>query len=229
MSRRSAGARARAFVFVAALGASLGTARGAGGHFAVDDAALLDPGQCQVEVWLERDPGPRTLSHVGPDCRVGALELGFNVDHLQGDVSSTLVGPQLKWAHAIGERASVGAVALASWSSRGARLATTGAYAIVTLQVAESVWLHGNGGRDWFADTSPTSRAGVSLEWHAAPAWSLIGEHFRQFGLNASRLGVRWQASPALSIDLSRAGGTGTTLDPWWTIGANWTFAPRPR
>ncbi len=207
----------------------MGDGRAVGGHFAVDDAALLDPGQCQVEAWLERDPGARTLSHVGPACRVGAVELAVNADHFRDDVSSTLVGPQIKWARAIDERTSVGAVALAGWSGRTARAATTGAYAIVTVRFAERVLLHVNGGRDWFAAKSPTSRAGVALEWQAAPDWSLIGERFRQIGLTASRIGVRWQASRAVSIDLSRAGGTGTALDPWWTLGANWTFAPRPR
>ena len=56
-------------------------AHAAGGHHAVDDAALLDVGKCKVEGWLERETGgTRTLAHAGAGCRVGPVELGLNLD-----------------------------------------------------------------------------------------------------------------------------------------------------
>lgn len=54
-------------------------AQAAGGHPAVDDANLLEPGQCKLELWGERESGAaRTLVHAGPGCRVGAVELGLS-------------------------------------------------------------------------------------------------------------------------------------------------------
>jgi hypothetical protein len=57
---------------------------------------------------------------------------------------------------------------------------------------------------------------------------SPIGERARQFGASAARVGMRWQASPAFSVDLSRAVDTGSTLDPSGTLGASSSFAPWP-
>ena len=61
--------------------AAVSSAQAAGGHHAVDDAALLEPGQCQVETWFDHElGGERRLLHVGPGCRVGAVEFGLNFD-----------------------------------------------------------------------------------------------------------------------------------------------------
>jgi hypothetical protein len=215
---------------VAALCCALaGEGRAAGGHFAVDDATVLDPGQCQVETWVERHAAAGTLTHVGPGCRAGPVELALNADHLRGESSATLVGPQVKWVGAIDERVSVGVVALAGWTGHADRYANAALYAIGTVRLADGIWLHVNGGRDWYAVLPPTSRAGVSLEWQATPAWSLIGEGYRQSGANVGRVGVRWQASSAVSIDLSRAWASSTMIAPWWTAGVNWSFGPWSR
>ena len=65
----------------AVLGFALQEAHAAGGHHAVDDAAILEPGECQVETWADRERGgDRTLVHVGPACRIGPLEIGVNLD-----------------------------------------------------------------------------------------------------------------------------------------------------
>ena len=101
-----------------------------------------------------------------------------------------------------------------------------GLHAPVTVRLADGLWLHANGGRDWFGEAPASTRAGVALEWQAAPAWSLTGEAFRQAGFNVARVGVRWQASATFSIDLSGARGAGAALGSFWSLGANWTFAP---
>ena len=62
-----------------------GAAAQAAGHFDVDDAGMLDPGQCQVETWVERHAAAGTLTHVGPGCRAGPVELALNANHLRGD------------------------------------------------------------------------------------------------------------------------------------------------
>ncbi|MGZ8356042.1 MAG: hypothetical protein ACXWVF_05465 [Telluria sp.] len=207
--------------------AAIGESRAAGGHFAVDDAALLEVGECQVETWVELASGRATLLHAGPACRVGAVEIGLDGDRLRvpGERSAITVGPQIKWARAIDERTSVGVVALAGWNGRSGRYVGAGVYAPVTLRVADGVWLHANAGRDWSADAPPAARVGVAIDWQAAPAWLLTGEVFRQAHATVGRLGVRWQPSAAFNVDSSWARGIGASACAWWTIGASWTFA----
>src|SRR5947207_2801992 len=75
----------------------------AGGHFDVDDAGTVDPGQCLVEVWASRTGTRPALDgqHLGPACRVGPVELGLNVDRFSrsGDRSQVFTGPQVKWTY----------------------------------------------------------------------------------------------------------------------------------
>ncbi|QPF73061.1 hypothetical protein G8A07_09125 [Roseateles sp. DAIF2] len=79
--------------------------RAAGGHHGVDDAALLEPGQCQLELWQERGRGNgHRLQHLGPTCRLGALEWSLNLDRSrsagggEGGDTERSWGPQAKWA-----------------------------------------------------------------------------------------------------------------------------------
>ena len=200
--------------------------RAAGGHFAVDDAAILDVGTCQIETWRERADHVGSLLHVGPACRVGPVELAVNADRIQssGVAPKTPVGPQIKWAAAVDDRVSVGLVALAGWQGSAPRYAGATLYAPLTLRVADALQLNVNVGRDWVRDMPTRGRAGVSLEWQSAPEWTIIGERFRQYGSDFARLGVQWQQSNALGFDLSRAVGVGATSAGTWTLGATWTF-----
>ena len=210
-------------------------AQAAGGHFAVDDATILDVDECQLEAWLERGGSASTLLHLGPACRVGPVELGINIDRLQAKHRSpvTVFGPQVKAVAALGDRLSVGVVAIAGWQGDGPHAAVASLYAPVTVRVLPSLWLHGNAGRDWVAGRSASSRAGLALEWQALDRLAVIGEGFRQAGANFERVGLRWQAS-AFSIDLSRAFGASQTARGWWALGVNGSFdvaagARRPR
>lgn len=197
----------------------------AGGHHAVDDAALLEPGQCQLETWLEREAGSaRRLLHLGPACRVGPVELGLNLDRQrpgEAGTSTTLVGPQLKWAHALTERLSVGIAAAASWQGPGARYQGSSLVLPLSLQLSDQWQAHVNLGRDFRAGQADGSRAGAALEWAPNAAWSFMGEGFRDGGTRHWRLGGRWNLRPGLSLDLSRARGLGAQPTAWWTLGLN--------
>ena len=88
-------------------------AHAAGGHHSIDDATILDPGQCQVETWFERTrDGAARVWHLGPACRVGAVELGLNVDALRVSDGGRVdvAGIQAKWAHPLNDALSIGAV-----------------------------------------------------------------------------------------------------------------------
>lgn len=197
----------------------------AGGHHAADDAAMLEPGQCQLETWFERETGTtRRLLHLGPACRLGPVELGLNLDRQRladAGTTSTLVGSQLKWAQALGERLSVGLALSASWQSRAPRYQGSTLVLPLSLQLSDHWLAHINLGRDFRAGQADGSRAAAALEWSPQAAWSLIGECFRDGGTNHWRLGGRWNLTPGLSLDLSRAQGPGAQPAAWWTLGLN--------
>ena len=91
----------------------------------------------------------------------------------------------------------------------------------MSLQLSPQWLAHVNLGRDFRAGQPDGQRAGAALEWAPNELLSLIGERFRDGGLNRWRLGLRWNLTPALSLDLSRAQGLGTQPSAWWTLGLN--------
>lgn len=199
-------------------------ARAAGGHYAVDDAATLESGQCQVETWFDReDGGTRRLLHIGPACRIGSVEVGLNLDRVRlGDSSTTtVVGPQIKWATAVTEQLSLGLAVSANWQSGAPRYLGSMLVVPVSMQLSEQWLAHVNVGRDFRPGPTDSSRAGAALEWIPNAAWSVIGECFRDSGTKLWRLGGRWTLTQSVSLDLSRTQGLGTKPPAWWTLGLN--------
>jgi hypothetical protein len=95
----------------------------------------------------------------------------------------------------------------------------------LTLQLAESLRVDVNVGRDWIHDGASHARGGIAvLEWQATPAWALIGERFRQLGGDFARIGVHWQPGDAIGFDLSRARGLGAASTAGWAIGVSRVF-----
>lgn len=202
------------------------TGHAAGGHFAVDDAAILDPGKCQVEVWRDGADHIGSVWHIGPACRVGPVELAVNADRVdvRDRPTQTLLGPQIKWAASIDDRLSIGLVAVATRRDATPRYVGTTLYVPLTVQLAESLHMHVNVGQDWLQDGPDRGRGGVSFEWQATPAWALIGERFRQLGGDFARVGVHWQPGDAIGFDLSRARGLGAASTSGRAIAASWAF-----
>lgn len=219
------------------LGLAATQAQAAGGHHAVDDAAILDPGQCQVETWTDwRSRNPQGLVHVGPACRIGPVELGLNLERERSDSNGGRIlraGPQLKWAFAIDERLSVGVLATAGWQgtaprqgrATSLRLASGSVVIPVTWQIDEHWRAHLDVGRDFHRAQPSTSHSGAAIEWSAFSSVSFVAERFREGGSNAWRAGLRWTPVQALSIDLSRARGLRADAPAWWTLGFTWAFA----
>ncbi|RYF01385.1 MAG: hypothetical protein EOO32_04190 [Comamonadaceae bacterium] len=205
-----------------------GQAHAAGGHHAVDDAAILEPGQCEVETWIDRERhGPRSLVHVGPACRVGPVELGFNVDRTQlsGQGAATAAGPQVKWAYPLTESLGVGVVVAANGRDRTPRALTGVLVFPLTWQATDTVALHLNLGKDFRRGDEPdTRRSGAALEWAALPAWSFVAERFRESDTNHWRVGARHVLSEGLTVDLSRAQASQRRVPTWWTVGVTWAF-----
>ncbi|MEP7102142.1 MAG: hypothetical protein ABI781_16660 [Burkholderiales bacterium] len=202
-------------------------AQAAGGHFDVDDAAVAEPGHCQYETWLARAPAASaTLFHLGSACRVGPVELGFNVDRFStaGETRSAL-GPQLKWVAdpLVGPLSAGIAWSAAGDLKRGGRPAHT-LYVPLTWAVNDKIALNANLGADWDFAGARTRRVGVSGEWIAHDKLTMIVERVKFAGEWTSRLGARFMLNESISVDLSaaRAGPHATRV---YAIGLNHDFA----
>ncbi|RZI71889.1 MAG: hypothetical protein EOP80_14415 [Variovorax sp.] len=206
----------------------------AGGHFDVDDAGTLEPGQCQYEAWgsrVGRDPAARGL-HLGPACRVGPVEVGLGIDRVatRGERTVTYAGPQLKWTfHGQGadDRLSAALSASATFDvTRGGRAG--GQFVIpLTWRALDSLQLHANLGADWAPGTGArTRRGGVQAEWALNETVSLIAERNRAYDLWTSRIGARFSLTPLISLDVSAARtGRGEQRQRGFVIGLNHEFS----
>ena len=66
-------------------------AQAAGGHHAVDDAEIVEPGRCELEGWHERSSGSGRLLHTEVACRVEPVELAGIAEPQRESGESTTV------------------------------------------------------------------------------------------------------------------------------------------
>ena len=180
----------------------------AGGHHAVDDAAIMEPGNCKVESWLTDAQDGQRLLHAGTGCRVGPLELNGAADHTRQQGSSdTAYSLQGKWATKLRPQLSAGVSFIENWQAhasphdQGSTL-----IGLLSWYPSDTVAAHLNLGRD-FARSGPNlPHSGASVEWTPADGWSLVGERFVQSGAHSPgrralghqrRLESRLQPGPA--------------------------------
>ena len=203
-----------------------GAAQAAGGHHAVDDAEILEPGACKVDGWISRAKGGERLLHLGNGCRVGPVELEFAGEYARdGSNSQTGYGLQAKWAAEWLPGLRVGA-ALGASSQARARPRYQGAalVGLLTWAADENLALHLNLGRDFVHRGRDETRGGVAAEWTVRPGWSLLAERYREEASHFVRGGVRWLASESVTVDLSRAHRLAGEAPSSWTLGLSWQF-----
>ncbi|MEJ7687153.1 MAG: hypothetical protein WKG52_09270 [Variovorax sp.] len=208
-AKRNFPGRAAMAVAVAVFAGSQATA---GGHFDVDDAYLLDPGQCQYETWLSRTRvEPARNFHFGPACRLGPFEVGIAFDRSSTGQSAaeSNLGPQIKWAFFGGSEAPFSAAVAWSTTRNFSTHGKPGRQLLLPLtwRGAENLRVHANLGADWSTgDSVRTSRRGAAVEWALLDdRLSLIAERNRAHGLWTSRLGARLHLTPLVSLDISAA------------------------
>lgn len=193
-----------------------------GGHFDVDDADVLAPGRCQVELWAVRGEVAR-IAHIGPACRVGPLEIGVHFERLSGEErSDRVVGVQLKAAAHWLADVQVGVVAAASRATtEDVSLLTL--FAPVTWSLGADVRLNGSLGVDHLSTRGSTVRAGIGGEWAFHEHVTLLAERLRAFDETLTRLGIRIVLGEQTSIDFSgaRISGSGNRV---WGLGLNVEF-----
>ena len=201
-----------------------GSAWAAGGHHAVDDAAILEQGACEVESWLARSRGGERSLHAGASCRVGPLELGAATDYArQAGTSETGHALQSKWAADLGAGIAVGLSLTVSTQARARpRYQGTTAAALLTWTATKDLALHANLGRDFVHRGPDQNRSGLSAEWSFREGWSAIAERYVEDGSHYARAGLRRSITPAWTVDASHAArlrGPGASS---WTLGVTW-------
>ena len=204
-----------------------GGAHAAGGHHAIDDAVLLEAGQCEAESWLSHAPGGGRLLHAGGSCRVGPVQLGGAGEHVRtsGNPSQTAWGLEAKWAHAVGEKLSIGALLQPAWQAHvSPRYQGVAFIALATWTPAENLALHANLGRDFVHGDRDRNRGGVAIEWSPVQRWTLVAERYREQDTHFARAGARWQAGERWSVDLGRAQRLSGPAPSTWTLGFTRVF-----
>jgi hypothetical protein len=198
-------------------------AHAAGGHHAVDDATLLEPGQCEVEGWVSSARDGTRGMHVGPNCRVGPIEIGAAFDRERADGSGANgYSVQLKAVKQLSTEWSVGA-SLTPFRRPDTVRGTTAL--LMSTWAREPIALHVNFGRDALRGAAGEARAGAAMDWTFLPAWTAVLERYVESRTHYARAGVRWQADDAWNVDVSHAlrlRGPGASM---WTIGASRQFA----
>lgn len=200
----------------------------AGGHFDVDDAGTLGPGQCQYETWVTRiEVEPANVFHFGPACRVGPFELGLNFDRISTpDGRQRTLGPQIKWTF-FGDGAPLNAAL--GWNATYdlTRHGKPGRQVLVpvTWRATESLNVHANVGLDWSPiDGASTRRRGIATEWAVDGRMSLIAERNRAAGSWTSRAGLRFGLTPLIGLDISASRTTPQGVRSF-VIGLNHEFS----
>ena len=220
-SDTSTARRQRAGTALALAGVVTGAAA-AGGHFEVDDAALLPPQRCQVELWALRGEVLR-LAHFGPACRVGPVEVGLAFDRLSEDAQhDAIAGIQVKWATALAPQLEVGLVASASRdTTRGVNLWTV--YAPLTWSATDSLQLHANLGGDSLGQRGTTKRLGIGGDWAPDRRFTLLAERLWALDVAVTRVGLRVAVGESATIDASgaRLSGSGNRI---WGLGLAFEF-----
>lgn len=203
-----------------------GPAWAAGGHHSVDDAGLLDPGQCEQETWFSRASGNLRLLHAGLNCRVGPVELGVAGEHGRGGgPSQTAWNLEAKWAREIADGWSVGAVVQPSWQAHvRPRYAATVALALLTWTPRKDLAFHLNAGRDFVHRGANLKRGGIAAEWSPADRWWLTAERYLEQDTHFARAGARWAVSDAWTVDFSRAQRLSGPNPSTWTLGVSFGF-----
>ena len=194
----------------------------AGGHHAIDDAALLDPGHCKLESWASRSgPGPLGLLHGAVGCRLGPIEWSLGADQARVDgTRQRTLGAQLKWATALTPWLSGGLAVAPAWTPtvrpRERSVVVNG---LLTGTWSEDLRWHANLGRTQ-ADPGGARawRGGLSVDWAFRPDWQVMTERYREDGSDFLRSGLRWQPAQGWTLDASHAwrlrgeGKTASTL-----------------
>jgi hypothetical protein len=184
-------------------------AHGAGGAHVVDDAAIEDPGTCNLETWTSAMGKGSALLTASAACtprRFPWLQAGGWMQRTwtrSGD--DTLAGPAIKAAALpLGPGISIALSAWGGWSLGLHRLEAAGASIPLTVELGSGVTLNLNAGWEW-SRTGDRHKAivGAQIDWSVSEHLSLMAEGFGQIGAGAGyQAGIRWMPARWIDVDL---------------------------
>jgi len=192
-----------------------------GGHFAVDDAIILGPGECDIESWATHADGGNALAHAGLQCGAFGAEWGLAAESVHEDGSQrTLYGAQLKWAREWQPGWHAGfSVTPARQTRERPGYVGSNVSALLTWMPGEHLAVHVNAGRDLLQAQPDQGRHGAAIEWTLQRQWTLVLERYLLDATQFARAGARWVASERWSVDLSRAYKLHGERASNWTLG----------
>lgn len=200
----------------------------AGGHYAVDDATLIDPGRCAVEAWYARADGDNDDVTVIPACNLtGNLELGLGLSRLQeAGERDTVVEFAAKTLFRELEPGGWGwGLAVAStWGGALERHEGAVAYLPLSVHAGEALVLHGNLGWAYERDDDDAAIWGVGADYGLTPWVNLIAETYGSHrGGTELQVGLRFGIADG-ALDLSYGRSRADAGDDWVTVGFAWDF-----
>lgn len=199
-----------------------------GGHYVVDDAAMADPGRCEIYAWYSRGGSDDQAVEGELACNpLGNFELTLGLgrfkDDAGWDTGVALEGKTVIRDAAIGGW-GWGVVGRSEWRDTLGDHANAQLYVPVTVIVNDRVAFHVNGGGVWERDDSNAAIWGVAADVNLTPGLNLIGESYGTHrGGTEFQLGLR-SGFGGGQVDLSYGWTRSSSSDNWVTLGVAWMF-----
>lgn len=179
------------------LALALAAASAHAGRHGVEPAAMLDAGECELEVTPNRLQGGVTAIEAEFACGLGFLQLGGEAEYeREPPDSSTGWALEAKWSRDLGDW-TLGLFLQSGWLAherpRHSGVALTG---LASYRLREDLQLHLNVGREFVRGGEDGPRSGVGIEWEVRPAWSLMAERYVRDETHFARGTVRYSTGP---------------------------------
>jgi hypothetical protein len=209
----------------------LATQAQAGGPYAVDDAAIGEPGECQVESWLSAAGNGDRVAVVQPACvvRLGLpVELTATYQPVRiGGVGVDLLGGQIKFIFLrFGDLVIAVSVGTLVDIDDGESLTLVNLP--MTIKLNDDLRLNVNAG--WLRASATDSShlfTGFAVEWDFHSSWTVIAEVFGQTGPEEQprmQAGLRYAAGKAVDLDIVYGHNLTGEQASWATAGVNVRF-----
>jgi hypothetical protein len=201
-----------------ALGASIGilaylptNALAAGGPYVVDDAAVGNVGECQVESWASFASNGDFIGTAQPACVVSLgipveITAAFHGVRFEGEWAA-LKGLQIKFPlFPFGLRDLAAALVIGGLVDTTNGESLTFVNVPLTIKVRDDFRLNVNSG--WLFNTESDTHHltwGGSLEWDFQKSWTLIAEVFGLTGNNNEprlQAGIRYAPTKSVDVDI---------------------------
>lgn len=201
-------------------------AHAVGDHSAMEADGFQVPGDCDTELRAGRHgDAPAVLAHAGGGCRIGPMAFDLALEHTHAnDDSISALALQFKWARALEESSSFGALIDVTAPDISPDFPGGSANAQLSWAFLQDFTLHTNLRRAFDWNEVGLTKAGLSMEWSALESLNLIGERFREGKDDYLRLGFHWTFDERSSIELNSANALQSPESPRWTLGLNWAL-----